>query len=204
MFRAHPMLTPSPSLPPSPPARKTALARFGLVVLASPVTHVLAGGIVLLLDALTGPFLMFPILFVLPVSFAAWFCSRWLGMVLAVALPIGRMGIAAFPEAAFPMGTVLANAGIRIAVLLFIAYLVSRAARAAELEHKVKVLQGLLPICGFCKRIRDEEQNWRQLEFYISQRSEANFTHSICPECAKKHYGDLFDDEQQSSQTAEQ
>ena len=53
-------------------------------------------------------------------------------------------------------------------------------------SEKVRVLKGLLPICSYCKRIRDDEGNWEQIEWYIRQRSHAEFTHGICPECMKK------------------
>ncbi|CAG1013553.1 hypothetical protein ANRL4_04968 [Anaerolineae bacterium] len=55
--------------------------------------------------------------------------------------------------------------------------------------EKVKVLSGLLPICASCKRIRDDKGNWTNLERYISERTEAEFTHSICPECEERLYG---------------
>lgn len=60
----------------------------------------------------------------------------------------------------------------------------------AVLAH-VKQLQGLLPICMHCKKIRNDENSWEQLEDYISRRSEAEFSHSICSECTKKHYPEL-------------
>jgi PAS domain S-box-containing protein len=60
----------------------------------------------------------------------------------------------------------------------------------AALE-RVKVLSGLLPICAACKKIRDEEGAWHQLETYISTHSEATFTHGICAECRKKLYPDF-------------
>jgi hypothetical protein len=53
---------------------------------------------------------------------------------------------------------------------------------------KVKTLSGLLPICANCKKIRDDKGYWKQIEAYISEHSEAEFTHGICPECAKKLY----------------
>ncbi len=53
---------------------------------------------------------------------------------------------------------------------------------------KVKLLSGLLPICASCKKIRDDKGYWRQIELYIHDHSEANFSHGICPECAKKLY----------------
>lgn len=55
----------------------------------------------------------------------------------------------------------------------------------------VKTLRGLLPVCSFCKKIRDDNGYWRQLEAYIQDHSEAVFSHSICKECAKKHYPDF-------------
>ncbi len=57
----------------------------------------------------------------------------------------------------------------------------------------VKQLKGLLPICSSCKKIRDDQGYWRQLEVYIRDHSEAEFTHSFCPECAKKYFPDYFD-----------
>ena len=54
---------------------------------------------------------------------------------------------------------------------------------------EIKLLRGFLPICVKCKRIRDDHGYWNQIEDYISSHSEAEFTHSICPECAKKLYG---------------
>jgi hypothetical protein len=52
---------------------------------------------------------------------------------------------------------------------------------------EVRQLSGLLPICAWCKRIRDDEGNWQQIETYITVHSEADFTHGICPDCARKH-----------------
>ncbi|HTR99001.1 MAG TPA: hypothetical protein VML00_04570 [Bacteroidota bacterium] len=60
----------------------------------------------------------------------------------------------------------------------------------AELQAalaEVHQLSGLLPICAWCKRIRDDDGNWQQIESYISVHSEADFTHGICPDCAQKH-----------------
>ncbi len=61
----------------------------------------------------------------------------------------------------------------------------------AELEtalNEVKTLSGLLPICASCKKIRDDRGYWNQIESYIRDHSEAEFSHSICPECARKLY----------------
>ncbi|MEW6233805.1 MAG: response regulator [Candidatus Omnitrophota bacterium] len=61
-----------------------------------------------------------------------------------------------------------------------------------EALSKVKQLSGLLPICSACKKIRDDKGYWNQLEAYIRNHSEADFTHSLCPECAKTLYPEFF------------
>ena len=56
----------------------------------------------------------------------------------------------------------------------------------------IKSLKGLLPICSSCKKIRDDKGYWSQVEVYVSEHSEAEFSHGICPDCAKKLYPDYF------------
>ncbi len=58
---------------------------------------------------------------------------------------------------------------------------------------KVKTLSGMLPICASCKKIRDDKGYWKQIETYISEHSDALFTHGICPECTKKLYPKYYD-----------
>ena len=55
---------------------------------------------------------------------------------------------------------------------------------------EIKTLSGLLPICSSCKKIRDDKGYWKQIEDYISEHSEAGFTHSLCPGCEERLYGD--------------
>ena len=57
---------------------------------------------------------------------------------------------------------------------------------------QVKTLQGMLPICAHCKKIRDDQDNWQPMEFYISQRSGAKFSHGVCPDCLREHYAELI------------
>jgi hypothetical protein len=57
---------------------------------------------------------------------------------------------------------------------------------------EVRTLSGLLPICASCKKIRDDQGYWNQIEDYVSSHSEATFSHGICPECAKKLYPDYY------------
>jgi len=65
----------------------------------------------------------------------------------------------------------------------------SLAARVAELGEslaQVKRLHGLLPICAYCKKVRNDANYWQQIEAYVSEHSDATFTHGICPECYEK------------------
>ena len=58
----------------------------------------------------------------------------------------------------------------------------------------VKTLKGLIPICASCKKIRDDSGYWAQIEVYIRDHSDAEFSHGICPECAQKLYSDFYKD----------
>ena len=62
---------------------------------------------------------------------------------------------------------------------------------------EIKKLSGLLPICSYCKKIRDDKGYWNQIEAYITEHSDAEFSHALCQECAEKYYPgiDLYDDE---------
>ena len=56
---------------------------------------------------------------------------------------------------------------------------------------EIKNLQGILPICSSCKRIRDDQGSWQQVESYVTKHSQASFSHAICPECEKEYYKEL-------------
>ena len=60
------------------------------------------------------------------------------------------------------------------------------AERILSLQTEVKQLSGLLPICSYCKKVRDDQNYWQQVESYIAERTDAKFTHSYCPDCMKK------------------
>jgi phosphoserine phosphatase RsbU/P len=62
---------------------------------------------------------------------------------------------------------------------------------ADALEH-VKTLQGIIPICMHCHKIRNDDEAWHRLEAYFEAHSEAQFSHSICPDCMKEHYPEFW------------
>ena len=57
----------------------------------------------------------------------------------------------------------------------------------------VKTLSGLIPICSHCKKIRDDSGYWQKVEKYLSQHSDVDFSHGICPECLQKYYPDQYE-----------
>ena len=65
---------------------------------------------------------------------------------------------------------------------------------------KVKQLEGIIPICMYCKKIRDDKESWQQLEGYISEHSEALFSHGICPDCYKKVSAEIEQDQERLKQ----
>ncbi len=71
------------------------------------------------------------------------------------------------------------------------------AAKIEELRQamdQIKTLRGIVPICANCKNIRDDSGFWSQVEAYVSRHSEAQFSHSICPECMKQLYPEFSQD----------
>jgi DNA-binding response OmpR family regulator len=75
-----------------------------------------------------------------------------------------------------------------------IRYAIERKKLLTRLDHssrEIKTLRGLLPICASCKKIRDDRGYWTQIETYISENSEAEFSHGICPDCADKLYAKI-------------
>jgi hypothetical protein len=69
----------------------------------------------------------------------------------------------------------------------------SLAEKVVQLEEalsQVKKLHGIIPICMYCKKIRDEDELWLQMEKYIQEHSDAEFSHGICPECLERKYGE--------------
>ena len=96
------------------------------------------------------------------------------------------------------------NTAIRLLSFLIIAYTMSKIRFLLTEERKlskdlrdalvqIKTLSGLIPICASCKKIRDDKGYWNQLETYIQEHSQAEFSHGICPDCMKKLYGDFLE-----------
>lgn len=64
------------------------------------------------------------------------------------------------------------------------------AERIVQLTERVRTLEGILPMCAYCRRIRDERGAYQSLEDFVSDKTPAQFSHGVCPECAEKHFKD--------------
>jgi len=102
---------------------------------------------------------------------------------------------AAWPAATSVLHTasdaVVGSFNVALFVSLLVADLRDRHHQLMEARAEVDKLTGLLPICAWCKKIRDDRGYWQQVEEYISARSEVQFTHGICQECVRKVIPDL-------------
>jgi predicted Fe-S protein YdhL (DUF1289 family) len=161
-----------------------------LAARARPVHWVAASTVILLVDYLTGPFIQFPILFIVPVAIATVVQGVIVGSSVAVLLPLLRLSF--FLHWGVPSSWVLESidTAVDMVILIGFAALIHQTMRQ---RRQIRILEGMLPICSFCKRIRDETGQWRQLEAFISQRSDARFSHTFCEQCGRTHYPELVE-----------
>jgi phosphoserine phosphatase RsbU/P len=80
----------------------------------------------------------------------------------------------------------LARVQVGVRILQLQAELSDRVTRLEAALHKVQQLQRLLPICAYCKRIRDDGNYWQQVESYIADHAGLQFSHSVCPDCYER------------------
>ncbi|OGP50715.1 MAG: hypothetical protein A2Y79_01955 [Deltaproteobacteria bacterium RBG_13_43_22] len=158
-----------------------------------------AGVVVLgLVDWLTGYEFNFFVFYFFPVAFAAWF----LGLVASVFFAVFSamvwfaadfLGDHQYSSSFYAVW----NTMIRLVSFLAIGWSVYRMRYLLDREQEtsealgrslseIKVLETFLPICSQCKKIRDKQGVWQQLEVYIGQHSDTQFSHGYCPECAKR------------------
>jgi hypothetical protein len=160
-----------------------------------PLWWVGIAGLLVWLDYVTGPKTQFPVVYVIPVTLAAWYSGWWPALALAVAMPlVHAVLLVALWKQSGSMATLVATMTIRGAVVIAMALWFARLSEhERELHRHVQTLEGLLPICSFCKKIRNESGEWERLERFIAERSEAQFSHAFCPSCWKTHYAELGD-----------
>jgi hypothetical protein len=158
-----------------------------------PLWWVAIGGLLVGTDYVTGPKTQFPVVYVIPVILAAWYSGRWPALALAVTFPLIHLVFLMTrwhqPDS---MSTLVVTTALRGAVVAAMATWFARlSAHERALHRHVRTLEGLLSICSFCKRIRNESGEWAHLETFIVERSEAQFSHAFCPSCWTTHYPEL-------------
>ena len=150
------------------------------------------GAIVIGLDYLVNLDTMLPAIPVVPVLLAAWYSGRRAAVILSIALPLAHiLLLVARWTPPDPLAGSIVLTCVRGGFILVLGLWFARlSSHERTLEQRVQTLEGLLPICSFCKNIRNERGEWERLEGYISSRSAAEFSHCFCPSCGKQHYGD--------------
>ncbi len=151
-----------------------------------------------LTDFVTGYEISFSIFYLAPVAFVTWFAGKRAGLTVALLSAIVWMAADvvaghSFSHILVPLWNTSVRFGFFIVTVLLLNKLhiifYQQAALIKDLQEardEAKKLSGLIPICAWCKRVRDDEGYWKQVEQYISEHSEAEFTHAICPECKQK------------------
>ena len=146
----------------------------------------------LTLDFISGSYLTVPILYVIPVLVAAWNRGLKWALPMTVALSLTRTSFNFVWDVPLSYSSISMTI-FRGCMLALLAFFVSReASRRRALKVSAKQLTGIVPICSFCKKVRDDKSQWQQVESYISARTEAKFSHTFCPHCAETHYGEFF------------
>ncbi len=157
------------------------------------------------LDYLTGFEYRMKIFYLMPISYATWFLGGKTGMAFSI-WPVMTL---LYPV--IVSGKNEGNSSIEIwNMVLYLAFFIIVTVLLSKLRttlqqhaglftklqnalNAVKELSGILPMCANCKKIRDDEGYWHDVDVYISRHTKAEFTHGICSECANKLYPSLFD-----------
>lgn len=148
------------------------------------------------LDYLTGAEIGVSLFYLLPIGVAVWYCGWGAGLATAVASAsiwyLADIGVG--HSYSHPM-IALWNACIRLGFFLVTIILLHRLHQTLRSQRRlvvelqasiaqVRTLRGLIPICAWCKKIRDDDGYWSAVESYLARHSDAEFSHGICPECA--------------------
>jgi glucose-6-phosphate-specific signal transduction histidine kinase len=148
-------------------------------------------------DYLTGTEISFTLFYLIPVVVLTWSIGRRAGILTSTLCAVVWATVDIFGRAEVQPANILWNISIQFGIFVAFAYALSRMREGIveqlrlnrELQtalEEVKKLSGLLPICAWCKKIRDESDDWIPIEAYVVSHSEADFTHSICPDCARR------------------
>ena len=155
-------------------------------------------GFVGFLDCISSYEMSFSLFYFVPVILVTWFVGRHVGVAVASLSTLVWCGADMASGRAFTHPLIPCwNALMRLSCFLIVVMLLARLKHSYEeqmrIAHelqvslaKIKILSGLIPMCAWCKKVRDDQGYWQQVEAYIAAHSEATFTHGICHECKEK------------------
>jgi len=147
------------------------------------------------IDYLTGYEIGMGVFYLLPIGLLSWFINRKAGIVMSVISAVTII------TADLSAGKIIQNYFIdfwnlfvHFSFFTIVVYLIYQEKVSSDKNEiliiklqkaldEIKTLSGLLPICSSCKKIRDGDGNWKQMQIYISENTDAEFSHSICPGC---------------------
>jgi hypothetical protein len=159
--------------------------------------------LILLMDMVIPLGVAVGVLYVAAVLISLWAPEKRFTLLIALLSSVFTIYAFCFKPPVFDMWKVIFNRGISLFAIWTTAFMglqrkmieESREQAVFEREkalEELKILKGILSICSSCKRIRDENGYWKRIETFIREHSEADFSHSLCEECALKLYPDLF------------
>jgi len=154
-----------------------------------PILWILLAVISVAVDYYTGKAYNFPILIAIPIALATWYNGRVFGIITGIIITAGELYVISTWLYTIPYIMITLYLLVRLVLVFSFIFLIDIISRQ---KKELKILRGFLPICSFCKKIRDDRGSWVQLENYIDDHSEAKFSHSVCPECARQHYGEYI------------
>lgn len=159
--------------------------------------------VILLLDLSIPLGVAVGVLYIVPVLLSLWSSKKELTVLVAVVASVLTIGAYFYKPSVAEMWKVLFNRSLSLFVIGITAILglqrrkilIEREQALRDREQaieKLKILSGLLPICASCKKIRDDHGSWNDVAEYISEHSEAEFSHGMCPACAEKLYPEYY------------
>ena len=154
---------------------------------------ILAATALVLVDSVAGPRVEVPAIYSVLVALAAWYSGRTTGLLLACTLPVSRLVLAlwVWPPGTASLEAESVGAILRLCTFTLLALLMFRLCEHERaLERNLTMLQGLLPLCSHCKRIKNASNEWEPFESYLESRTGVEFSHGICPQCAHERYPD--------------
>ena len=154
-------------------------------------------------------------LYVAVVLLSLWGSNKWFTVLIATLCSILTVIGFFYSPPGGELWQVLSNRGLALFAIWVTAFLTLQRKRLEEERGQavrrrekaledVKVLRGFLPICASCKKIRDDQGYWNQIEHYIHEHSEADFSHSICPDCARRLYPEFYNTDNSMPNPAEE